>query len=235
MEVSTDETWLVDNLYDVRAHGAKVCEHVRADQHLKAGNFSIVSFSMGGMMARYLIEYCPLDMPIRNVVTLGAPLNGISGINGMTRTSFLGKIADWFVDKLIKFKFMERVIEPADYWRDPTDPQGFLDSSRFLAEANNEVNFDEERRFAWTHINKALFIKWSEDDYIVPKVSAWWGQYDENYNELQRDHTNVYSQDLIGLRTLEQNGKSIYKAWPGNHMQFNYTQINDDVLPVLRM
>lgn len=234
IEVSNDETWLVNRLYDVRAHGEKVCEEVRADENLKDGNFSIVSFSMGGMMTRYLIEYCPLKMPIRNVVTLGAPLNGISGLSHMPRDGFFGRIVDWVVDKLIYLDVMDRIIESADYWRDPEDYDGYLHHSRFLAEANNEVNYDEERRQAWTHVNKALFIKWEDDQTIIPKVSSWWGQYDQDFNELQREDTTVYSKDLIGIKTLEQQGKAIYVKWPGDHMQFNFTQINEHVLPVLR-
>lgn len=234
IEVSTDESWLVNRLYDVRAHGERLCEEVRNDENFKHGNFSIVSFSLGGMMARYIIEYCPLDMPIRNVVTLGAPLNGISAVSHMPRESWIGSIVDWIVDKLIYYDIMDRVLEPADFWRDPEDHQGYLEHSRFLAEANNEVNFKEERRSAWRKVGKAMFIKWENDQTIIPAESAWWGQYDEDFRVLCRHETEIFQDDLIGIRYLEEQQKSQYVTFPGDHMQFNFTQINEYVLPVLR-
>lgn len=234
IEVSSDESWLVNDLYNIRTHGEKLCKQVREDEHFKNGNFSIVSFSYGGMMARYLIEYCSFPNPIRNVVTMGSPLNGVSAVSHMPRDTFLGSMVDWVIDKLIYLDVFERVFEPADYWREPEDEEGYLAHSRFLAEANNEINYNETRKEAWTHLNKALFVKWDHDETIIPAESAWWGQFDENFHVLDRQHTNLYKKDLIGIRQLEETHKSQYLELPGDHMQFNYTQINEWVLPVLR-
>eukprot|EP00345_Euplotes_harpa_P004301 CAMPEP_0168323198 /NCGR_PEP_ID=MMETSP0213-20121227/3345_1 /TAXON_ID=151035 /ORGANISM="Euplotes harpa, Strain FSP1.4" /LENGTH=298 /DNA_ID=CAMNT_0008325237 /DNA_START=15 /DNA_END=911 /DNA_ORIENTATION=+ len=234
VEEATDESWIINDKYNVKSHGEQLCEQVKQDDNLKHGNFSIVSLSLGGMMARYIIEYCPLDMPIRNVVTLGAPLNGISAIASLPRDSWVGYYIDLIVDKLMSFKFTERLFQPSDYWKEPEDYDHYVETSRFLAEANNEVDFDVKKKTAWTSINKALFIKFADDSVILPKESAWWGEYDEDMTELDRHDSYVYQEDLVGIKTLEDSHKAQFVQWPGDHMAFNYTQINDWVLPVLR-
>lgn len=234
MEVATDETWLINSLYQVKPHGEKLCERVKADENLKNGNFSIVAFSHGGMLARYLIEYCNFPQPIRHLVTFGSPLNGVSAVSNMPRNGIFGGIVDFIVDKLIDFGFMDNIIMSADYWRNPHDHADYLANSRFLAEANNEVNYSDQRKRNWLSLTRALFIKWEQDTHIIPKESAWWAEYDVDMNLVQRHDTEIYKNDLIGLRTLEERGQTGFVSFPGDHMAFNYTQINDYVLPVLR-
>lgn len=234
IEVATSETWLWNKLYEVRTHGDKLCQEVKADEHFKSGNFSIFAMSTGGMMARYLVEYCDFDLPIRNVVAVGAPLNGVSALQHSDRKTFIGGIMDWVVDKMINYDFMVRVIAGADYWRDPKHHENYLKHSRFLAEANNEVNFQEERKEAWINLNHAHFIKFKNDDTIIPAESAHWGQLDEDWNDVKRHDTEIFKEDLIGLFTLEQLQKTEYSTWPGDHLEFNFTQVNEDVLPTLR-
>lgn len=235
IEVGTTETWIKDKVYDIKRHGAELCTQVQSDEKFKNGNFSIIAFSDGGMLARYLIEYCQFEQPIRNVVTMGAPLNGVSGLSHQKRSSLLGSIVDWFVDKLISYEFMDRVIHSADYWRDPRNHDGFLAHSKFLAEANNEVDFDEERKDAWIHINHALFVQWGEDQTLIPRESAHWAVYDEHFEVVERHSTILFQEDLLGLQSLEEEDRTTYITFPGDHLEFNFTQINDHVMPVLRL
>lgn len=235
IETGSDETWLVNRVYDVPLHGDVLCEELHADPVFRNGNFSIVSFSYGGMMARYVIEYCHFPYPVRNLVTFGAPLNGISSITSLGRKNMIGSFLDWVVDELIGFSIFDRIIQAADYWRDPTNYNSFITSSRFLAEANNEANFNATKKDIWMKLNKALFIKWEDDQTIIPSESSWWGQYDEDFNVVDRHETRLFEEDLLGLQHLEFFDKARYLTLPGDHMVFNYTQINDFVLPILRL
>lgn len=234
IETGDKGTWLVNKVYDINTNGEELCNKLHADDTFKNGNFSIVAFSYGGMMARYVIEYCHFPEPVRNLVTFGAPLNGISAISHYTREGFLGSVVDWIVDKFISWDLMDRVIQGADYWRNPTDYDSFLTNSRFLAEANNECHFNQTRKDMWLRLNNAMFIKWEDDQTIIPSESSWWGQYDEDLEVETRHQTRIWNEDLLGMRTLEMNSRVQYTTFPGDHMVFNYTQINDYVLPVLR-
>lgn len=232
--VGDKELWLVNDVYDVRKHGAHLCEQIQADENLKPGNFSIVAFSHGGMLSRYLIEYCSFPLPIRHLVTFGAPMNGVSGISNFSRKSWVGSTVNTIVDYMVDFGIMENIFEGTDYWRDPCHHSHYLANSRFLAKANNEVEYSDDRKNKWLSLSKTLFIQWDNDEVIVPKESAHWAELDGEFNVVHRHDTDLYKLDLIGLKTMEENGQSEYVNFPGAHMQFNYTQINDYVLPVLR-
>ena len=234
IELGTDSTWLIDEIYDVRKQGEKICNEIKMDENLKNGNFSIMAMSLGGMMARYLIQYCDYNLPVRNVVTIGSPLNGISAITNFGRDTWLGYVFDALMDRLVQFKFFDRFFPAADFWKNSNDYDNYVSTSRFLAEANNELDFDPEMKDAWTTINRALFIKFKDDVVILPQESAWWGEYDEDATELDRHDSYVYQEDLIGIRTLEETHRAQFVEWPGEHVKFNYTQINDWVIPVLR-
>jgi palmitoyl-protein thioesterase len=62
---------------------------------------------------------------------------------------------------------------------------------------------------------------------ILPRETAWFGYYDKdlktllNYNE-----TDLYKNDYIGIRELNENGKIDFVGLPGNHLQFS----DDDIL-----
>lgn len=234
IEVGTDTKWMLEEKYDVRVQGEKICDQIRLDQNLKQGNFSIMSLSLGGMMARYLIQYCDYDLPVRNIVTLGAPLNGISAITNFARDSWIGYVFDSLLDVLVCFKFLDRFFPAADFWKNSNNYDKYVSTSRFLAEANNEQDFDPDMKDAWTTVNNAMFVKFANDNLILPRQSAWWGEYDTDASELDRHDSYVYQEDLVGIRTLEEANKTQFVEWPGEHMKFNYTQINEWVVPLLR-
>ena len=244
-EVGADSHWLIDRIFDVNVQGEKLCQKLYQDEAYKKGNFSIVAFSYGGMLGRYVLEYCDFEMPIRNFVTFGSPLNGVSAlphtmdpdeedklsnpINDFIVTT-LNSVLNW----LVNFDFFDRILRSADFWRNPKNYSTFLKNSRFLAQANNEVNFDQTRKDKWMKLSNAMFIKFDHDTVIAPTESEWWGQYDEDYHVMTRQQTRLYKEDLLGLKAIEQQGKVNYLSLPGDHMQFNFTQVYDHVIPLLR-
>jgi hypothetical protein len=44
----------------------------------------------------------------------------------------------------------------------------------------------------------------------------------------------MYQQDLIGIRTLEEEGRAVFLEFPGGHMRFNYQQVDTVIIPFLR-
>jgi palmitoyl-protein thioesterase len=108
-----------------------------------------------------------------------------------------------------------------------------LDKSEFLAEANNERDYSDERKQKFLRLNRAMFIKWDSEQVIKPAESSWWGQYDINYNVLHRNSTDVYQKDLIGIRTLEEQGRAKFVSIPGGHMEFTFEQIDNIIIPFL--
>lgn len=221
--------------YNIRHQGEILCDRIHMDTELKHGNFSILAFSQGSVITKYILEYCPLDMPVRSVVTFGGPHMGVSYIPDMPRETWYGYILAILANYFLYFDFSQRIFGPADYWRDPTRPDNFLKYSRFLAEANNEKNFDQERKDKWLGLKHARFVKWEDDAVIIPRESSWWGMYDTDYNILSRFDTEVYQKDLVGIRTMEEEGRADFIAIPGGHMEVSHEKLAELVKPIFTL
>ena len=185
-----------------------------------------MAISQGAVIAKYIIEYCPLKHPIRSIATFGGPNMGVSSPPQYPRDTLSGFILTWLANKVVYWSFSQYIIAPADYWRDPQNISGYLKYSRFLAEANNEENFSQARKDSWLSLKYATFVKWEQDTTIIPRESSWWGEITPDLYTVSRFDTEVYKKDLIGIRTLEETGRAEFVTLPGDHMNFSHDQIN---------
>lgn len=71
-------------------------------------------------------------------------------------------------------------------------------------------------------LEKLVLVKFDQDSTVVPRETEWFGFYKLNqaqemeaYNE-----TQLYIEDWIGLRTLDEQGKLDFLSSPGDHLQF---------------
>ena len=188
-----------------------------------------MAISQGSVIAKYIIENWPLKYPVRNLVTFGGPNMGVSSPPKCPIETFYGRAAAWISSKVIYWDISQMFIAPADYWRDPNNYEGYLKYSRFLAEANNEINFNQTRKDLWLNLKQCIFVKWELDSVIVPRESCWWGELTSDNTVIDRFKSKVYQQDLIGIRTLEESGRADFITIPGDHMTFNTDQINSVV------
>ncbi|CAI2378042.1 unnamed protein product [Moneuplotes crassus] len=224
--IGGDEAPIVSIFYNINHQGRILCERIHQDDYLKDGNFSIMGVSQGSIVAKYIIEYCPLEHPVRNLVTFGGPHMGVSFVPTFPKESKLGSTLAWIVNKIVYYRMTQYFLAPADFWRDPNNQEGYFEYSRFLAEANNEKNFDQRRKDQWLKLQHATFVMWDNDTTIIPKESSWWGMYSPDLKLLSRFETDLYKNDLIGLKTLEESGRAEFISIPGDHMEYTRTQIN---------
>ena len=154
---------------------------------------------------------------------------GVSSVPTFPRETWTGYFLTILVNQIIYWDIAQWLVAPADYWRDPQNTAGYLKHSRFLAEANNEVNFNQTRKDLWLSLKHCIFVKWESDTTIIPRESEWWGHLTSDLNIISRFDTEVYKKDLIGIKTLEESGRADFISIPGDHMHFNTTQINSIV------
>lgn len=164
---------------------------------------------------------------------MGGPNMGVSEAPKFPRDSWSGYILTLLINQVIYYDLAQWIIAPADYWRNPKDLDGYLKYSKFLAEANNERDFSQERKDAWINLNHCLFIKWINDTVIIPRESSWWGVENPDLNVVSRFETEVYVKDLIGIRTLEEQGRADFVAIQGDHMDNIIQNLNHTIFPVL--
>jgi len=69
---------------------------------------------------------------------------------------------------------------------------------------------------------------------ILPGETAWFSFYDNKENLVNYKDTEVYKQDLIGIKTLDEQGKINFVALQGDHLRFSFTDIDEFMLPALK-
>jgi palmitoyl-protein thioesterase len=208
---------------NVSAQVDQVCATLAADNILStAPAVDALGFSQGGVFLRAYVERCNTP-PVRNLVTLGSPHNGITEIT--CRGNLVCQGLYWLF-KLNPFSArVQSTIVPAQYYR-PTEDSGkfenYLDGSGLLADINNEREL-KNKAYADNIANLENFVMvlFEEDTQVVPKESAWFEEVDgpEGVSTPLRAR-QLYRQDWLGLRALDRKGGLHFRSAPGEHMRF---------------
>jgi triacylglycerol esterase/lipase EstA (alpha/beta hydrolase family) len=186
---------------------------------LKGGNntlplINIIGISQGGLIARCLVErYNDLSYSVKNIITISSPNMGVYYVNN-TQPKWIQNM------EAITFN---------EYWKDPFTYEKYLDSKKFLAKLNNEVNHSEYDRFQYNFMNINKFVAiWSNiDEVIQPRESAkfdyWNIEKAEKYGTLELENvsdTDWYNNDNLGYKYLVKNEAYVELMYPCNHEEF---------------
>lgn len=180
-------------------------------------------------MARYVIENCSNS---KRYVSIGGPQMGVADIPKCTIPGICS-VLNWATRELVYSSFIQNIVGPAGYFKDPYHYQRYLEGSTFLADLNNERNASALRKENFLNLEKALFVMFSEDTMIFPKETAHFGFYNEKGDVISVNETDFYTNDYIGLRQLNEANKVGYVTFEGDHLQFSRDQIDEFIVPVL--
>ncbi|XP_074272806.1 uncharacterized protein LOC141596512 isoform X5 [Silene latifolia] len=103
----------------------------------------------------------------------------------------------------------------------------YLKGCKFLPYANNEIpsarNPIYKKRFSRLH--NLVLIMFEEETIITPRESSWFGYYPDGSTNviLPFNETQLYKEDLIGLKALHEAGKVTFKKAPGEHVNLSDT------------
>ncbi|UJR07455.1 hypothetical protein I4U23_011744 [Adineta vaga] len=179
------------------------CQTILSDLKLKQG-FNLIGVSQGSLIVRGAVERCSL--PVYNLITLVGVHQGIFGIPGL---QILPAPFRELVSKYAYEESVQNVISVAGYWRDPYQLDKYYKKSQFLPDINNEGAIrNETYRLNMLKLN-AFVITYSDIDEIVsPPQSSWFMGFQPNSLQVEIwNQTSQFQDDLIGLRTLEEQGK----------------------------
>ena len=211
------------------------CEKIVNNKHFQ-GEFNVIGFSQGGLLARYIAEECDMPGKVRNLITLGGPHMGVDAVPHC----YEGIICDavnWVVKKVVYWTFVQNWIAPAGYFRDVKNLARFDERSVFLPALNNEGKsrgrFAAVKKTGFEELNAAMLIKFSEDTMIYPKETAWFQQVDTDGKVLPLNATAFYNEDYIGLKKLTEEGKVHYITFEGDHLEFTKDDIEKTIIPFL--
>merc|ERR1711953_173273 len=199
-----------------------VCDMVNKDKKLQNG-YHAVGFSQGGLFIRGLAQRCPTPK-IHNLVSIGGPQQGVYGL-----PKCLGENHTFcdYARRLLNYGayigWIQGLLVQAQYWHDPLAQQEYLDNSLFLADINNEgpdKNVTYKENLA--SLDNLVLVQFTEDSIVDPKQSESFGWFSQdNTKMIPMQNTTLYTEDWIGLKTLDQQGKLHLMSVKGDHLQLD--------------
>ncbi|KAJ5692712.1 hypothetical protein N7462_002135 [Penicillium macrosclerotiorum] len=200
-----------------------VCEQLASEPILStAPAVNALGFSQGGQFLRGYIERCN-NPPVHNLVTFGSQHNGISEFQSCSSGDWLCNGAEALLRSGRWTQFAQSHVVPAQYFRDPNELDAYLEHSNFLADINNEREFKNETyKKHLESLNMFAMFMFDEDTVAVPKESALFAEVnatDGTVTPLQE--RQIYKEDWLGLKKLDDQGKLHFKSAPGQHMHLS--------------
>jgi len=185
---------------------------IQSYKELKDG-FHLIGFSQGTLITRGYIQLYNKPLVI-NYISLVGPQAGQYGI------PFINiPILDFILSELDYLSSFQKMLTPGQYWKNPNLIELYIKKSIYLAVINNEQNYNQTLYDNFVSINKLILVYSTNDKIINPPISGWFGFYDKNMNILNFNQTNLYLNDLFGLKKLEKENKIIFYQTKLEHHQ----------------
>ncbi|XP_059488752.1 palmitoyl-protein thioesterase 1 [Neocloeon triangulifer] len=208
----------------------KACLQIKSDPNLKDG-FNAIGFSQGAQFLRALAQRCP-DPPMLNLISLGGQHQGVYGL---PHCFYPGHKWCDYVRKALNHaayeSYVQKTLVQAQYWHDPLNEDLYRNGSMFLADVNNEQVFNQEYRTNLLKLQNLVLVKFNNDSMVEPRSSEWFGFYapGQAVEELALEDTDLYKEDRLGLKVLNDSGRLHFLDLDGDHLEFTREWFNENI------
>ncbi|TGZ75122.1 hypothetical protein CRM22_000559 [Opisthorchis felineus] len=222
----------------------QVCNELLSDPVFRDG-VHMIGLSQGGLFVRALAQRCPFKT-IGAVVSIGGPQMGVFGV---PKCRDIGPVHWCFVmDKLLSYgaysSFVQQHLVQAQYWHDPLKEETYREKCQFLPDINQErvsVNttgfaeisqlVNSTYRDNLLKVKHLVLVRFADDTVLKPKESEWFGYFDDmNLDKLHSlKETEMYKQDWLGLKRLDETGRLHFIEIKGDHLQFKLSWFKEMV------
>ena len=181
-----------------------------------------LGFSQGGQFLRGYVERCN-NPPVANLVTFGSQHNGIAEFQSCDEGDWVCRGFQGVLKGNTWSGFVQNRLVPAQYYRDPEDLENYLNYSNFLADINNErEDKNETYKENLKKLEKFVMYVFEEDTTVVPRQSGWFSEYNMTSNqETKLQDRQLYKEDWLGLKWLDDNDRLVFKNTSGAHMHLS--------------
>ena len=72
-------------------------------------------------------------------------------------------------------------------------------------------------------LQKLVLVKFNEDSVVDPRGTEWFDYYEPGQGQvmLPYNETDLYKEDWIGLKTLNEDGRVDFLSVKGDHLRFD--------------
>ncbi|CAM0139330.1 unnamed protein product [Umbelopsis sp. WA50703] len=118
-------------------------------------------------------------------------------------------------------EYVRKHIIQAQYYKDPTNYEVYMDKNVFLPDINNEYPHSKNKTYKENllSLNKLVLIKFAEDETVRPAESAWFWFYNEDGDLVPLKEQPLYTEDWLGLKALDNKNGIDFEVCPGAHMR----------------
>eukprot|EP00250_Pteridium_aquilinum_P031196 c43224_g1_i1 orf=95-991(+) len=212
-----------------------VCETVKSLPELQSG-YNLVGLSQGNVIGRGVIQWCDDGPLVNNMISLGGPHAGTASIPLCGSGTFCG-IADLLMELGVYTPYVQEHLGPAGYVKIPSDLKAYSKGCKFLPKLNNELEDDKNmtHKERFSSLNQLVLIMFESDKVLIPPETAWFGYYAQNNLKtiLAANETDLYKEDWIGLRALDEAGKVSWLSLPGGHLHIKEADMITHIVPYL--
>lgn len=197
-------------------------------------------------MARSILEDCDIssETKIRNLLTIGTPNMGVSempllkcNVKDIKAHPVLCRVEHLAMVIAPYTNYMQKNFASAGYVRNTADLGDYLKGATFLPALNNEIGNGtaayKRHKERIKALNAAMFVEFTKDHIVFPRVSEVFGQVTGESASLFSDkrvtepvtNTTWYKDDALGLQSLNKEGKVQLVKIDGEHIKFTENDV----------
>lgn len=207
-----------------------VCQKLSQIPELQNG-YHAIGFSQGGQFLRAVAQRCP-NPPMRNLISVGGQQQGVFGLPRCPGSVFICTYIRKLLDMGAYTNFVQNRLVQAQYWHDSLVEDIYRRKSLFLSDINNERVKNQDYKTNLQKLDNFVMVRFLKDTMVYPLESEWFGYYCPGQALIMchLQNSTFYTEDWLGLKTMDEEGKLHFLEVDGDHLQFSKEWFLDSVV-----